>query len=664
MNKLLISFISLGTATASSLSLATISLDRLGSYESGAFDESATEIPVYDPVTERAFVTNAFEDSVDLIDLSDPANPERIASLPFDDIDGVAYSPNSVAISGGTVAVALEGPTTADTGIVAFYDAAVDVNGSLAPAATAPAGYLPDMLTFTPDGSKVLVANEGEASENLVGGVPDFNPEGSITIIPVSGAGASIVPGSPINLAFDVFEPGAALALGASLSAIKEPAAGDGTPKVRIHPNAASVAEDLEPEYITVAPDGERAFVVLQENNAMIEVDLANDQIAGIFPLGMKDHSLAANALDADKNDDAANIVPQPFFGLYMPDAIAAYEVNGQDYVVTANEGDGRDPDDFGNYPGTGLGDEADLKDLDLDDSTFPNESVLTDGSGIGDLGSFSFGGDLDADGDADQILIPGARSFSIWNPDTGALVFDSGADFETITAETLPENFNASNDDNSIDDRSDNKGPEPEAVALAELDGRIFAFIGLERVSGIMIYDISDPNAPTFIDYINDRDFSVAPEEQSDLGPEGFAFVPAEDSPNGEPLLVVASEVSGSLTVYAVRSGLPGALRGANALGSDWYSLEWFGLFALSGEVAQSWVFSNDFGWTYVSPSGSPEGVWFYASALDAWLFGSESTGRVYFDSNAGSWVFASSTQGGVWIYNFNNTEWTFYQR
>jgi hypothetical protein len=367
----------------------------------------------------------------------------------------------------------------------------------------------------------------------------------------------------------------------------------------------------------------------------MIEIDLTNNTLAGIFPLGMKDHSLQANALDADKNDEVANIVPQPYFGLYMPDSIAAFSVGGQDYIVTANEGDGRDPDDFGDFPGNGLGDEIDVKDL-----------------------------DLDGDGDVDQILIGGARSFSIWNPDTGALVFDSGSDFETITAQALPENFNASNDDNTIDDRSDNKGPEPEALAVAELDGRIFAFIGLERVSGVMIYDITEPNAPVFIDYINDRDFSLAPEQQSDLGPEGIIFVPANDSPNGEPLLLIASEVSGSLTSYAIRPAPPAPLRDAANLVENWYSLDWFGSFAITGSFAQQWVFSKDFGWSFISTESNSEGIWFYSQSLQTWLFSNENSDRIFYNWGAGAWMVASSNPdgNGVWLYNFDTTEWTFF--
>ncbi|MGE9269563.1 MAG: choice-of-anchor I family protein, partial [Verrucomicrobiales bacterium] len=538
-----------------SSSTSPIRLTRLGSYESGIFDGSATEIPAFDASSKRAFVTNAHDEVVDIIDFSDPVAPVKVGSLSFENIDGESYSPNSVAIHNGTVAVALEADAVNKTGIVAFYDAALSLSdGAVAPLATAEAGYLPDMITFTPDGSKVLVANEGEAASLVDGSAgPDFNPEGSVTIVPVSGSGASLALGAEVQLDFSAFEPGGAFALGSSLAEIKAPADLSTSAKVRIHPNAASVAEDLEPEYIAVAPDGATAFVGLQENNAILTVDLITNSVSGIFPLGAKDHSLPENALDADKNDEVAQIVPQPFYGLYMPDAMSAYEVGGQTYVVTANEGDSRDPALFGDYPGGGLGDEADLQDMDLDDTLFPNEEVLTDGSGLGDLGTFAFGGDLDNDGDVDQIQIAGGRSFSIWNASTGALVFDSGGDFERITAKVLPENFNASNDDNGVDDRSDNKGPEPEALQLAHIGGRTIAFVGLERVGGVMIYDITDPEAPVFIDYVNDRDFTLDPEDASDVGPEGFAFVPASESPNGEALLLMASEVSGSLTAYQI---------------------------------------------------------------------------------------------------------------
>ena len=162
--------------------------------------------------------------------------------------------------------------------------------------------------------------------------------------------------------------------------------------------------------------------------------------------------------------------------------------------------------------------------------------------------------GDTDGDGDYDQLYSYGGRSFSIWN-DQGQLVYDSGDDLERITAERYPDYFNASNSNNNFDNRSDDKGPEPEGVTTGEINGRTYAFIGLERIGGVMIYDVTDPSKASFVQYVNNRDFSAATDsaEAKDLGPEGLVFVSAEDSPNGKPLLIVANEVSGTTTFYEI---------------------------------------------------------------------------------------------------------------
>lgn len=534
-----------------------ITLERLGSYETGIFDESAAEIAAYDSNTQRVFVSNSNDNSVDIISIADPANPTLVGSINFQGVaaSGGPFGVNSVAVSNGVLAVALEANATGTNGVVAFYDAAITPGVGATPVlAEAAAGALPDMVAFSPDGSLVLVANEGEAEESGEAAVPSVNPDGTITAIEVSGTNAATFSVDSINqLDFSAFEPGGANELGATLEAIKTRTSATAEPKVRIHPNATSVSQDLEPEYITVSPDGTMAYVSLQENNAIAIIDLELLTIVDVAALGYKDHSIPRNGLDADKNDETPLIVPQPFFGLYMPDAMATIEVDGTPYILTTNEGDTRDPADFGALDIGGFGDEGDLSDATLDPEAFPNAATLTDGSGLGDLGILATEGDLDGDGDLDEIWIPGARSFTVWNGDSGDLVWDSGSEFERMTAYALPDNFNASNDDNTIDDRSDNKGPEPEAIAVGTIDGTTFAFIGLERTGGIMIYDITDPAVPVFVDYVNTRDFTVAPELQSDLGPESLTFIPATDSPNGENLVVMASEVSGSTTVYQV---------------------------------------------------------------------------------------------------------------
>jgi hypothetical protein len=162
--------------------------------------------------------------------------------------------------------------------------------------------------------------------------------------------------------------------------------------------------------------------------------------------------------------------------------------------------------------------------------------------------------GDIDGDGDFDVLHSFGGRSFSIRDTQ-GNLVFDSGDQLERITAALLPNYFNASNDNNTRDSRSPSKGPEPEGLAIGQAYGRTYAFVGLERIGGIASYDITDPHAPIFVDYVNHRDFLTAINSglAGDLGPEGLLFIKGENSPTGTPLLVTGNEVSGTTTIFAI---------------------------------------------------------------------------------------------------------------
>jgi hypothetical protein len=253
---------------------------------------------------------------------------------------------------------------------------------------------------------------------------------------------------------------------------------------------------------------------------------------------------LAPNGLDASDKDDSVHIVNWPVQSMYMPDTIAAYEVDGATYLVTANEGDARDYD--------GYGEEARLGDLVLDATVFPNAAELQREENLGRLRVSTASTDTDGDGLVDRIAAFGGRSFSIWDA-AGNLVFDSGDAIERITAELLPDFFNSSGENDSFDSRSDDKGPEPEALALGEIDGRTYAFVGLERIGGVMVWEITDPRAPVFVQYANNRDFTAADEDAGDLAPEGIAFVPAAESPTGVPLLIVANEFSGTTTVWEI---------------------------------------------------------------------------------------------------------------
>jgi len=229
---------------------------------------------------------------------------------------------------------------------------------------------------------------------------------------------------------------------------------------------------------------------------------------------------------------------------MYMPDAIAAYSADGETYLVTANEGDARDYD--------GYGEEERLGDLVLDAAVFPNAAELQRDEALGRLRVSTVSVDQDGNGLVDRIAAFGARSFTIWDT-AGNVVFDSGSALERITAEVLPEFFNSSGENETSDERSDDKGPEPEALALGELGGRVYAFVGLERIGGILVWDITDPRSPFYVTYVNNRDFTAASESAGDLAPEGIVFVPAEESPIGEPLLLVANELSGTTTVWRI---------------------------------------------------------------------------------------------------------------
>jgi predicted extracellular nuclease/2',3'-cyclic-nucleotide 2'-phosphodiesterase (5'-nucleotidase family) len=704
-----------------------IELNPIGTFETGVFDEGAAEIVSYDAATERLFVINSDAVTVDILDVSDPTNPTRISQI---DATEFGDGANSVAVNNGLVAVAIEGEAIDANGQVVLLDTDGNVLNSV------DVGILPDMVTFSPDGTKVLTANEAEPNEDYT-----VDPEGSVSIIDISGGVENLTQDDVTDAGFTAFND--------QQEALEESG-------VRIFGPNATVAQDLEPEYITVTPDNNFAYVSLQENNALGVIDLretvdgeANEDFAAvvdILPLGFKDHSQESNQIDAS-DEDGINFQTIPSLGMLQPDAIDSFEVDGETFIITANEGDAREyegdpgfieevglddlafnatpitatlsgdqevPDvtteatgtatmsfnpsltafdyevtvsglDFGEFldgtPQTPndegddvtqmhihneargengpvifgvinpAQDEDDVEftlndddsvtisgtwdlsdeeannqgDLDLEDfadaisdtdfesdtdfywnihtEEFPageirgqlergaqqsfldlnddnNPDALTDAVNgeetlndllaedrLGELDFTSATGDSDGDGLIEQLYNYGGRSFSIFDQ-SGNLLFDSGDDFEQITAEQLPDDFNANNDENgSFDSRSDDKGPEPEAVATGVINGTPYAFIGLERVGGIMAYDISNPSEPEFVQYLNNRNFrdengdpipvqldddSVNP-GVGDLGPEGFDFIPAEDSPSGNPLLAVGNEVSGTTTIYDV---------------------------------------------------------------------------------------------------------------
>lgn len=494
----------------------TIELSPLATYETGIFDEGASEIVAYDKGSERLFIINAVAVRVDVLDISDPANPVELTPI---DASPYGGSANSVAAYKGIVAVAIENEVKTDPGSVVFFD----VDGRFLNQLKV--GALPDMVTFTPNGRYLLVANEGEPNDDYT-----VDPEGTVSIIKMRlNKPQKMTQANVQTVSFARFN--------------NQPL----DPSIRIFGPNATVAQDLEPEYITVSDNSRTAWVTLQENNAMARINIRNGRIQDLYGLGFKDHSQPGNGLDASNKDSGINITNWPVLGMFQPDSIASYTYKGRTFIVSANEGDARDYD--------GYSEEARIKDLPLDPTAFPNAAALQDDANLGRLNSTTATGDTDGDGDFDQLYAYGARSFSIWTGN-GRLVYDSGEDIEQITAAQLPAEFNSNNDENgSFDSRSDDKGPEPEGVATGQVGKRTYAFIGLERIGGIMVYDVTNPYAPSFVQYINNRDFSGDAEAGTagDLGPEGITFISQKDSPTHTALLVVGNEVSGSTTIYAI---------------------------------------------------------------------------------------------------------------
>ncbi|WP_141757468.1 choice-of-anchor I family protein [Corynebacterium sp. HMSC066C02] len=521
---------------------ASLKLTPVGTYESGVYAESAAEIVAFHPDSKRILTVNAHAGQIDVLDASAPANPTLIGSISAGEgkeINSVAVRPDGLA-----VAAVQQADKTEDGEALFFNAAAADLD--TAEVGRVMVGALPDNVHLTADGGYALLANEGEPSNELNAEGTDYvtDPEGSVSVIKLPEA---------------VEAPTQADARIAGFTAFDDQPLPEG---VRVfgpsgHDSKPSI--DFEPEYIT-SQDG-KAFVSLQEANAIGVIDIESATVEKILPAHIADHSQVP--LDPSNKDDAAELRTLPVKGLSMPDSIGAFTAGGQTYFATANEGDAREWGVKEKDGGSGVyTDEVKLKDLVEDGKVCEgalgdvNVEELADKKHAGNLKLSNASGWNEEKGCFDELYAYGSRSFSIYDSE-GNVVFDSGAEFEKITAElNEPGIFhhNADNEEAEFDDRSDNKGPEPEALTIGTVGERTYAFIGAERVGGIFVYDVTDPATASFVTYVNNRDFSTDEfAAAGDLGPEGFAFVDKADSPNGEHLFIVGNEVSGTTTVYNV---------------------------------------------------------------------------------------------------------------
>jgi len=462
--------------------------------------EGAAEIVAYSPITKSLYVVNNSEDSrVDQVDVQDLNNPRVSGSI---DITQYGGGVNSVAVYENYLAMAVEADDKQSPGSIVIYDIR-----TLEKIAVVPAGALPDMVTFSPDGRFVLSANEGEPNNEYTN-----DPEGSVTIVSTANWEAT-------QVGFTAF----------STNLTEQEAQG-----LRVFGPGASFAQDLEPEYIAVRDDSKVAYVVFQENNAFGIIDLETKTATAIHPFGFKDHSLAQNTFDPSDRDGRVQFGNWAVKGMYLPDAIDVVTINGVSYLFTANEGDSRDYD--------GFSEETRVKDLDLDEEAFPQASLLQADESLGRLKTTTTLGDTDGDGKFEEIYAYGGRSFSIWNADTGEQIYDSGDFIGRKIYEIAPSVFNL--DDDTPDGRSDDKGTEPEAITLGLHRGHLLAFVGLERTSGLMVFDVSNPIRPDFSQWLY---------RSEDISPEGLYFVPAEKSHTGQALLFAGYEVSGTVGIFTV---------------------------------------------------------------------------------------------------------------
>ena len=510
----------------------SLKLTLAGRYDSQAMNEDggSLEIVQYNAENGFAYAVSGLKGKLIAVNLNGKLDGDKVVSLSGKeyDVKGMVSSygdMTSVAVSpdGTRLAVAIQSANYDDKGSVALF--ACQDDGSLKPLSTVKVGVQPDMLTFA-DGSTILTADEGEPRQ----GVDGTDPKGSVTIVTIDPDTAKMTVKSVYFDAFDA-QRDALTAAGVLIQKDTQP------------------STDFEPEYIAVS--GRTAYVALQEANAIAVLDIDKAQFTGVYPLGFQDYSQTKIDLQKDDRIELKNY--ENVYGIKMPDGIAVTAIGGKTYLLTANEGDSRA--DWAGLNNESEGKTSPTGDVKLDKKVVWFNASLWDGL------------------DQSKAYVFGGRSFSLYEvTEVGlTLVYDSGSDFEEITAKMIPNYFNCSNDKTSLDNRSGKKGPEPESVVIGTVDGKTYAFVALERIGGVMVYDITDPANAAFVNYINSRDFSD--KIVNDVSPEDLCFVSAADSRTGSPLLLAACEVSGTMAAYElmpVSSSSGGSGSGSSGSGSS----------------------------------------------------------------------------------------------
>jgi len=536
------------SAAAETLAPNGSELKFVGRYMTGA-GLGGAEISAVDTASKRLFITNGAKNTIDIVDISNLKKPKLVKAVSFtgSGVTGI----QSVAAKNGVVLVAAQMASKTAPGRIFV----MDVNGKLRAglADGIEVGALPDHVSISPNGKYAIVANEGEPTNYCLtnGKLPETtDPLGSISIINLSSK-------TPTAQTIDF----------KSFAARKNAITYAGG---RIFGPNATVEQDIEPEYASFSADSAYAYVTLQENNSIATVEVATGTIVNILGLGVKNHNVYNNGLDSSDRDNVINIEKRNIQGMYLPDAIATVDAGGSTYMVTANEGDAREYACLlGGTDATKLEAEdprfADVADTTVD-STFKGSSV----AGRMKVTQFSpanVGGTIVTSATkVSNAFSFGTRSFTVWKNNLtdgvfGAdLVFDSGDAIERIIAQERPRYFNADWNTtngfiNAAESRSASKGPEPEGLAIGKAYGRTWMVLALERDSGLMLYDITNPVKPMFRQYLNTSipGGDIILGTAGDVSPEGVLFLEADQSPTGKPMVVVSYELSGSVAFFEV---------------------------------------------------------------------------------------------------------------
>jgi len=509
------------------------------------------EISAFDAKSKRLFITNGATNGIDIVDISNLRKPNLVKSVDFTALGSSGIQ--SVAARDGVVVVAAAGASKTADGKLFIMDANGVLRKGLPAGLTV--GALPDHVTISKDGRYAVSANEGEPKDYCLvdGKLPlTSDPNGSISIVNLQANPPTV---KTVDFTEFAVRKNAIIYAGG-----------------RIFGPGASVEQDIEPEYATISDDGKTAYVTLQENNSIATVDLASATITNILGLGFKNHNTYNTGMDASDRDNRIDIRPLNVQGMYLPDAIASVEAGGNTYLITANEGDARE------YPCL-LGGTSTTT-VEREDPRYADvglDANLTSSSVAGRLRvtvmppAVVTGTKVGSTTKVTPAYSFGARSFTVWKSNKindvfpADIVFDSGDEIERIVARNRPLLFNADWDTvtglvNSFESRSAAKGPEPEGLAVGTAYGRTWMVVALERDSGLLLYDVTNPVQPQFRQYINTSlpGGNIFSGNAGDVSPEGVLFVEGKDSPTGKPMFIVSYEVSGSVAFFELTAPAP----------------------------------------------------------------------------------------------------------